>query len=428
VRRTVEDTGLPCVGESLVAVPWIAFPGERDLNGDGDPSDVLLYLYNIETRETRTVSGAVIEETEFWQMDTYSFQQGWIAYRLSEAQQSRDFNSDGDTDDTVLHLHNLQSGETANTRLQTHYLRGFSYCFRDTLLLYSCGSCDESYDLPESERWPEVEWDGRANGVCSFPARWHVVTPERGVRNDTIHVIDREIGDVYDLGLVSTVPFGGTIDGSPWYHISGKWLAVVGRARDDQDLDGRLYVHDLLTRESRNIGLRPAESTLSGAAVQMAGPWLATVSQTFYLLNIENGDNVDVGDVRVNPWSNSFAGSEKMLAFCALEAGWEFPRLFVVDLTANEMTFIRADSNADSTIDMADAIFALSYLFADGPAPPCQDAADTNDDGAVNLADGIYTLQHLFASGPAIPPPYTVCDIDPTPDALECAEYEPCRP
>ncbi len=90
-------------------------------------------------------------------------------------------------------------------------------------------------------------------------------------------------------------------------------------------------------------------------------------------------------------------------------------------------TFLRADTNADGSVDTSDAIATFSFLFLGQGDITCQDAADANDDGAINLADGIYTLQHLFANGPAIPPPYTVCDIDPTPDGLDCAAYEPCR-
>ncbi len=98
------------------------------------------------------------------------------------------------------------------------------------------------------------------------------------------------------------------------------------------------------------------------------------------------------------------------------------------------LTFLRADANADNSLDIADAVCVLSYLF--GPAgnpckeqiPTCLDAADSNDDGAVDLADGIYILQNLFANGPAIPPPYPECGVDPTRDNLDCAECPHCKP
>ncbi len=92
-----------------------------------------------------------------------------------------------------------------------------------------------------------------------------------------------------------------------------------------------------------------------------------------------------------------------------------------------QQLFVRGDTNCDGKIDIADAIFALSYLFAAGPSPCCLDAADANDDGAVNIADGIFILQNIFADGPEIPPPNPDCGGDPTVDELECLEYEHCQ-
>jgi hypothetical protein len=91
-----------------------------------------------------------------------------------------------------------------------------------------------------------------------------------------------------------------------------------------------------------------------------------------------------------------------------------------------EASFVRGDANTDGSCDIADAVFILAHLFAEGADPRCLDAADTNDDGAVNLADGIYILQSLFADGPAIPPPRSGCGVDPTVDALGCATYDHC--
>jgi hypothetical protein len=94
--------------------------------------------------------------------------------------------------------------------------------------------------------------------------------------------------------------------------------------------------------------------------------------------------------------------------------------------------FVRGDTNGDGAVNIADAVFILMHLFANGPTPTCMDAADANDDGSVNLADGIYVLQNRFASGPAIPPPYPECGVDPTrgeddDDALNCLTYAPCE-
>jgi hypothetical protein len=77
-------------------------------------------------------------------------------------------------------------------------------------------------------------------------------------------------------------------------------------------------------------------------------------------------------------------------------------------------SFLRGDANTDGDMNMADAIYLLQYLFAEGPAVRCPDAGDANDDESMNLADGIYILQYLFADGPAIPPPHLRCGTDQT--------------
>jgi hypothetical protein len=85
----------------------------------------------------------------------------------------------------------------------------------------------------------------------------------------------------------------------------------------------------------------------------------------------------------------------------------------------------RGNANADAALDIADAVFVLTYLFAQGPAPTCEDAADANDDGKLDLVDAVAVLTHLFAGGP-VSQPFDQCGPDPTPDDLECASFPPC--
>ena len=89
--------------------------------------------------------------------------------------------------------------------------------------------------------------------------------------------------------------------------------------------------------------------------------------------------------------------------------------------------FRRGHTNTDNTLDMADAVFTLSYLFADGSAPTCLDAADTNDDGVVDIADAIAVLSHLLAGSGDLPGPFGECGVDPTEDELGCAAYPGCE-
>lgn len=94
--------------------------------------------------------------------------------------------------------------------------------------------------------------------------------------------------------------------------------------------------------------------------------------------------------------------------------------------------FIRGNADGDaldpgdlsSSIDMADGLFVIDYLFKGGAPPPCLDAADANDDGRLNLLDPIWIFQFLLGNdaAPALSEPYTMLDEDPTDDTLGCVD------
>jgi hypothetical protein len=81
--------------------------------------------------------------------------------------------------------------------------------------------------------------------------------------------------------------------------------------------------------------------------------------------------------------------------------------------------FRRGDVNGDSSIDIADPVGTLLYLFA-GNDLPCARAADSDGDGIVGLTDVIRLLAYLFRDGLPPAPPGSGCGTDPTPDALRC--------
>ena len=98
---------------------------------------------------------------------------------------------------------------------------------------------------------------------------------------------------------------------------------------------------------------------------------------------------------------------------------------FTAPLSA-EALFLRGNSNGDDTIDIADPIHTLTYLFLGGDPPDCLDAADSNDSGDVDISDPVYTLGYLFLGGTApLPPGPDIAGPDPTPDPLDCPEPEP---
>ncbi len=80
--------------------------------------------------------------------------------------------------------------------------------------------------------------------------------------------------------------------------------------------------------------------------------------------------------------------------------------------------FLRGDADGNSTINIADAIFILQYLFARGRPPACMDSADVDDSSQVNIADAISTLSYLFGNSFAPAYPFPDKGLDGTPDLL----------
>ncbi len=122
--------------------------------------------------------------------------------------------------------------------------------------------------------------------------------------------------------------------------------------------------------------------------------------------------------------------------FRTIGASFEFGGLFNTTVTRNDVMaamidlltvpsvpFMRGDGNGSGTVNLADVVLTLSYLF-NGSSVSCLDALDANDNGSLNLADAVYTLQFLFSGGTAPALPFPAVDIDPTGlDPLDCAQY-----
>jgi PKD repeat protein len=74
---------------------------------------------------------------------------------------------------------------------------------------------------------------------------------------------------------------------------------------------------------------------------------------------------------------------------------------------------ICGDANNDGTINVADVVYLINYLFIGGPAPvPDLCVGDANGDSMVDISDVVYLTNYLFVGGPnpggcciPIPPP-----------------------
>ncbi len=73
----------------------------------------------------------------------------------------------------------------------------------------------------------------------------------------------------------------------------------------------------------------------------------------------------------------------------------------------------RGDANGDGSVNIADAINLIQYLFNNGPTPGCLEAADVNDDGLNDVSDAVFLIQFQFLDGSPPPAPYPTCGTDP---------------
>lgn len=63
--------------------------------------------------------------------------------------------------------------------------------------------------------------------------------------------------------------------------------------------------------------------------------------------------------------------------------------------------FLCGDVNASGSMDIADVVYLVNYIFASGPAPNPIESADVNCTGSVDISDVVYMVNYIFASGPA---------------------------
>lgn len=61
---------------------------------------------------------------------------------------------------------------------------------------------------------------------------------------------------------------------------------------------------------------------------------------------------------------------------------------------------ICGDTDDDGIVAITDAVFAINYIFAGGPAPDPISIADTDCNGIITIADVVYLINYMFAGGP----------------------------
>ncbi len=96
-------------------------------------------------------------------------------------------------------------------------------------------------------------------------------------------------------------------------------------------------------------------------------------------------------------------------------------------LVVEPPSFIRGDSNGDGSVDIADVVYLLSFMFSLGADLNCRDAGDSDDNEVLDLSDAIYLLSYQVLQGTPPVTPFPSCGTDPTPwGGLPCRTGGSC--
>ncbi len=77
-------------------------------------------------------------------------------------------------------------------------------------------------------------------------------------------------------------------------------------------------------------------------------------------------------------------------------AVWEL----MFEIKNDTLTYMPGDANGDFSVDIADVVFLINYLYLNDIPPRPLSAGDANCDGVVNIGDVVYLINYLFKSGP----------------------------
>lgn len=115
------------------------------------------------------------------------------------------------------------------------------------------------------------------------------------------------------------------------------------------------------------------------------------------------GDSVSVSFMVYPTWCDEIEDSLICLAPATLET--ELVTMSASDscgasaCSTHVKVFLCGDVDLGGTVNIADAVSLIAYIFGTGPAPPVY-AADVDCGGTVNIADAVYLIGFIFGGSP----------------------------
>jgi M6 family metalloprotease-like protein len=155
------------------------------------------------------------------------------------------------------------------------------------------------------------------------------------------------------------------------------------------------------------------DDNLTGSNNMQQGHWHVSVEQADGLNHLESGINEgDANDVfpgptnlhieftnLTNPSTASYYRIPNQAAVWDIRQD-TMTKTVTINLGATFNQTI-GDVNSDGSINVADVVFLINYIFMGGAAPQPVSLGDADCSGSINIADVVYLINFVFSGGPA---------------------------
>jgi len=361
---------------------WLVLVSEdgqgRDLNNDGDTTDVVYHALDLATRQLINLGLAASKRPaipgNLVPPPATRFDHSLAAFFVDEVLQgATDLNGDGDASDTVLYFYDFATGQLSSTELGVLAFDRRGFELEDDLAAFLVseedhGRTDLNDDgIPNTQvlhlRAPSGEL--RNTREAALPtlktSQGHVgfMKPEfTGDLNGDGDRNDFSVFHVYDAGLDAVVPSGLATDLGLLYKLGDLWLVLVNEHDDgrlDRNGDGDandlvFHTFDATNGEIKNLGISSRRGSFSAIDANRA---LLPIEETSMASDL-NADG-DMEDVVIFLFD---AHTQELQNTRLATRGFQFDQFLfecAVGIAVSEAQQGARDLNGDG--DIADAVF-----------------------------------------------------------------------
>ncbi len=206
---------------------------------------------------------------------------------------------------------------------------------------------------------------------------------------------DREYGSSVSASFTGNAVVD---NGSVGYHVGSDGDADITVDLTGETITGNnlgVHLYDILGTSSGSVySISVTQSTImgntsfgienifAGCIIDAAHNFWGTLTGPYHPVTNATGQDNAVSDyVDFMPWCNS-------------------------DFSYCEYPVMCGNAENDESINVADAVAIINYIFKGGPPPDPLCLGDADGDGLVNIADAVYLVSYVFTGGP---PPVIDC-------------------